>query len=128
MSSKKHTERVSFGSIKTILEIPDLLDVQVQSYKDFLQVGILPSEREKKGLQAVFLNIFPIIDNREEHILEFVEYYIEPPKYSVEECRERGVTYSASLKAILRLSSRQDTDGVLLGGKFSRHQATMLTG
>jgi len=86
------------------------LDVQVQSYTDFLQAGILPAEREKKGLQAVFLNIFPIIDNREEHILEFVEYYIEAPKYTVEECRERGVTYSAPLKAILRLSSRRETD------------------
>ncbi|MFH1734558.1 MAG: DNA-directed RNA polymerase subunit beta [bacterium] len=110
MSSRKRIDRVSFGKIKAILDIPDLLDVQVQSYKDFLQADVLPSEREKKGLQAVFLNIFPIIDNREEHILEFVEYYIEPPKYSVEECRERGVTYSAPLKAILRLSSRRETD------------------
>ncbi len=95
MSSKKRVERQSFGQIKTILDIPDLLDVQLNSYQDFLQSDVLKSEREKKGLQAVFLNIFPIIDNREEHILEFVEYYIEPPKYTVDECSE---------------SSRQDTD------------------
>ncbi len=110
MSSKKRIERVSFGKIASILDIPDLLDVQVKSYQDFLQKDVPPAEREKKGLQAVFLNIFPIIDNREEHILEFVEYYVEPPKYTVEECGERGVTYSASLKARLRLSSRQDVD------------------
>ncbi len=110
MSPKKQIDRVSFGKIKSILEIPDLLDVQVSSYREFLQADVLPAEREKRGLQAVFLNIFPIIDNREEHILEFVEYYIEQPKYTVEECRERGVSYSAPLKAILRLSSRQDTD------------------
>ncbi len=110
MSSKKRIDRVSFGKIAKILDIPDLLDVQVTSYRDFLQADVPPAQREKKGLQAVFLNIFPIIDNREEHILEFVEYYVEPPKYTVEECSERGVTYSASLKARLRLSSRSEED------------------
>ncbi len=92
--------------------MPDLLEVQLKSYLGFLQQETPPGEREKKGLQAVFLNVFPIIDNREEHILEFVEYYIDPPKYSVEECRERGVTFSAPLKARLRLSSRQAQEDV----------------
>lgn len=110
MTSRKRIERVSFGKIAAVLEMPNLLDVQIASYRDFLQAEVLPAERTKKGLQAVFLNVFPIIDNREEHILEFVEYYVEPPKYSVEECRERGVTYSAPLKARLRLSSRQELD------------------
>ncbi len=90
--------------------MPDLLEVQIDSYQNFLQTGVLPANREKKGLQAVFLNVFPIIDNREEHILEFVEYYTDQPKYSVEECRERGVTFCAPLKARLRLSSRQDLE------------------
>jgi DNA-directed RNA polymerase subunit beta len=110
LSSKKKIERVSFGQILPALDMPDLLEVQIDSYQNFLQTGVLPANREKKGLQAVFLNVFPIIDNREEHILEFVEYYTDQPKYSVEECRERGVTFCAPLKARLRLSSRQDLE------------------
>jgi DNA-directed RNA polymerase subunit beta len=110
LSSKKRIERHSFGKIPSALDMPDLLEVQVLSYDSFLQRDILPAQREKKGLQAVFLNVFPIIDNREEHILEFVEYHIEAPKYSVEECRERGVSFSAPLKARLRLSSRRNLD------------------
>jgi DNA-directed RNA polymerase subunit beta len=110
LNAKSRIERVSFGKIRPILDMPDLLEVQLQSYQSFLQADLPPAQREKKGLQAVFLNVFPIIDNREEHILEFVEYFLEPPKYSVEECRERGVTYSAPLKARLRLSSRQDLE------------------
>ncbi len=88
--------------------MPDLLEVQVKSYEDFLQQGVTPDKRERKGLQAVFLNVFPILDNREERVLEFIEYYIAPPKYTIDECRQRGVTYSAPLKAKLRLSSRDD--------------------
>jgi len=110
LSSKKRIERHSFGKIAPILDMPDLLEVQVESYETFLQKDTPPAQREKKGLQAVFLNVFPIIDNREEHILEFVEYHIESPKYDIDECRERGVTYSAPLKARLRLSSRRDFD------------------
>jgi DNA-directed RNA polymerase subunit beta len=88
--------------------MPDLLEVQVKSFEDFLQKDVPPDKRERKGLQAVFQNIFPILDNREENVLEFVEYYIAPPKYSIEECRQRGVTFSAPLKAKLRLSSQDD--------------------
>jgi len=110
LSTKKKIERVSFGKIQPVLDMPDLLEVQVKSYESFLQAMTPPAEREKKGLQAVFMNVFPIIDNREEHILEFVEYYVDAPKYDVEECRERGVTFSAPLKARLRLSSRQDLE------------------
>jgi len=110
LSTKKRIERHTFGKISAALEMPDLLEVQLLSYQSFLQKDIPLAQREKKGLQAVFLNVFPIIDNREEHILEFVEYHIEAPKYSVDECRERGVSYSAPLKARLRLSSRRETD------------------
>jgi len=88
--------------------MPDLLDVQVRSFEEFLQQEVPPEKRERKGLHAVFLNVFPILDNREEHVLEFTEYYIAPPSYSIEECKQRGVTYSAPLKAKLRLSSKDD--------------------
>ncbi len=107
----KHTiKRISFSQIDPILDMPDLLDVQLKSFEEFLQLDVPPDKRERKGLQAVFLNVFPILDNREEHVLEFIEYYVAPTKYSIEECRERGVTYSAPLKAKLRLSSRDDID------------------
>ena len=88
--------------------MPDFLEVQLRSFEEFLQKDVPADKRERKGLQAVFQNVFPILDNREENVLEFVEYFIAPSKYSIEECRERGVTYSAPLKAKLRLSSRDD--------------------
>ncbi len=103
-------QRHSFARIDVPLEIPDLLEVQLKSFRDFLQHDIPPEEREPKGLQAVFESVFPIVDNREEHILEYVEYYIEAPKYSVEECKERGVSYTVPLKARMRLSSRTEGD------------------
>ncbi len=117
MKANKIKTRVSFSNIEAVLDMPDLLEVQLQSFQEFLQLGIPPDKRERKGLQSVFLNVFPILDNREEHVLEFIEYYIAPPKYSIEECRERGVTFSAPLKAKLRLSSRDDFDEE---GDFSR--------
>jgi DNA-directed RNA polymerase subunit beta len=103
-------QRISFSKIQEALEFPDLLDIQLKSFDDFLQTKVPSNKRESKGLQAVFLNIFPIIDNREEHILEFVEYQVEPPKYGEDESRQRGVTYSAALKAKLRLSSRENAE------------------
>ena len=108
MNSKNRIDRINFAKTKPILEMPDLLEVQLKSFEEFLQRGVPPDERARKGLQAVFQNIFPILDNREEHVLEFVEYYLAPSNYTIEECRERGVTYSAPLKARLRLSSRDD--------------------
>lgn len=110
MKKKGTIQRHSFSRIQPVLDIPDLLAVQLKSFRDFLQQDILPDQRESKGLQAVFETIFPIEDNREEHILEFVEYYVESAKYKVEECKERGVSYTVPLKAKLRLSSREDTD------------------
>lgn len=105
----KMIQRISFSRIAEVLEIPDLLDIQLKSFEDFLQTDVPVHKREHKGLQAVFMNIFPIIDNREEHILEFVEYHIEPPKYSEDECRQRGVTFCATLKVKMRLSSRESS-------------------
>ncbi len=110
MQKKDPIQRHSFSRIDSVLEIPDLLEVQVKSFDDFLQPDVLPEERANKGLQEVFNTIFPIVDNREEHILEFVDYFVEAPKYTVEECKERGVSYTVPLKAKLRLSSRGDSD------------------
>ena len=84
--------------------MPDLLGVQLKSFQDFLQEEIPAAKRRPVGLEAVFRNIFPIIDNRETHILEYVDYQVETPKYDEDECRERGVTFQAALKAKLRLS------------------------
>ncbi|MCC6477202.1 DNA-directed RNA polymerase subunit beta [bacterium] len=88
--------------------MPDLLEVQLKSFRDFLQSEVPSNRRRSVGLEAVFRNIFPIIDNRETHILEYVEYAVEKPKYDEDECRERGVTFQAALKAKLRLSSRDE--------------------
>ena len=110
MKLKNTIERQSFAKIKPVLEIPDLLDIQFNSFEDFLQMKIVPDLRKTIGLQGVFQNIFPITDNREELILEFDHYSVEMPKYSVEECQERGVTFAATLKATLRLSRKDTSD------------------
>jgi len=106
----KNGERISFSKIPEILEMPDLLNIQIDSFRDFLQHDILPDERKRKGLQAVFESIFPIVDTRENYLLEFLEYHVDPPKYSVVECQERGVTFAVPLKAKLRLSSKDEED------------------
>lgn len=110
MKGKRGVDRISFSRIHSVIDFPDLLGVQLKSFREFLQADVPPGERERKGLQAVFMNMFPIVDNREEYILEFVEYRVDKPKYTVAECRERGVTYSAPLKAKLRLSVRDESD------------------
>ncbi len=108
--SDKNKNRQSFSRIPTILELPDLLDVQIRFFHEFLQPEVASGERENKGLQAVFNSIFPIVDSRENYILEFIEYFIDTPKYNVVECQERGVTFSVPLKSRLRLSSREEGD------------------
>ncbi len=102
--------RISFSKIKKAAELPDFLEVQLASFENFLQANVPPSKRENKGLQAVFKSMFPIMDNKENYILDFVEYYVEKPRYTVEECKERGVTYSGPLKVKLRLSYRESAD------------------
>jgi DNA-directed RNA polymerase subunit beta len=102
-------QRVSFSKIPSIAEYPDLLDIQLSSFEEFLQENIAPEKREDKGLQAVFLGTFPIVDSRENFILDFVEYYLDKPKYSVRECRDRGLTYAVPFKAKMRLSIKDTT-------------------
>lgn len=104
MSNKSLINRQSFSKIPTTAEYPDLLDVQRKSYAAFLQEDVPPLEREESGLQEVFLNTFPIEDTRETFHLDFVSYHVDKPKYTVRECRERGLTYAVPLKAKLRLS------------------------
>ncbi len=108
MKANQLIERKSFAGIAPIIEMPGMLSVQLDSFEQFLQRRIAPEKRENFGLQAVFLNIFPVMDNREESILEFIEYYVEHPKYTVTECIERGLTYNAPLKVKLRLTEKTE--------------------
>lgn len=101
-------DRKSFSKLTQVIDLPDLLDIQLKSYREFLQDDKRPGERKQSGLQAVFENIFPILDSRENFCLEFVEYYVEKPKYDVIECQERGVTFSVPLKAKLKLSVKDE--------------------
>ena len=100
--------RFSFAKIPTVVEYPDLLNVQMESFEHFLQERVPPHKRKNKGLQQVFIMNFPIMDTRENYLLEFVEYYVEKPKYSMRECQERGLTYAVPLKAKLRLSTKAE--------------------
>ena len=100
--------RISFSKIPQIIDYPDLLNVQLESWENFLQIHCPPEKRQNKGLQQIFLLSFPITDARENYILEFVEYYVEKPKYKIVECQERGLTYAAPLKAKLRLSTKSE--------------------
>ncbi|MFA6438782.1 MAG: DNA-directed RNA polymerase subunit beta [Bacteriovoracaceae bacterium] len=102
------TGRHSFATINEVVEYPDLLNVQIESFEHFLQEKITPSKRKSRGLQQVFLQNFPITDTRENFLLEFVEYYVEKPKYTVRECQERGLTFAVPLKAKLRLSQKAE--------------------
>lgn len=107
----KNTGRISFSKITSALKVPDLLNIQLESFEEFLQAKVPPSQRENKGLQAVFNQNFPILDNKEFYRLDFIEYYIEKPRFSIAECEERGLTYSAPLKAKLRLSTKDEETG-----------------
>lgn len=104
-------QRKSFSKIASAAELPDLLNIQLESFEEFLQPNADPEKRENRGLEAVFTNIFPIVDSRENFILEYVCYYIEKPKYTVKECQERGGTFSVPLKAKLRLSVNEAESG-----------------
>ena len=103
MSSNTVNNRINFASIKKPLAFPDFLDVQLKSFHDFLQLDTAPEKRKNEGLYKVFAENFPITDTRNNFVLEFLDYYIDPPRYSIDECIERGLTYSVPLKAKLKL-------------------------
>ncbi len=101
--SSKNTERISFASRKNQLDYPDFLEVQLKSFGEFFQLGTTPENRKREGLFKVFTENFPITDTRNNFVLEFLDYYIDPPRYTIEECIERGLTFSVPLKAKLKL-------------------------
>ena len=95
--------RVNFASVKNPYPFPDFLEVQLKSFRDFLQLDTPPEDRKNEGLYKVFSENFPIADTRNNFVLEFLDYYIDPPRYTIDECFERGLTYSVPLKAKLKL-------------------------
>ncbi|MFA6260198.1 MAG: DNA-directed RNA polymerase subunit beta [Bacteroidia bacterium] len=97
-------ERINFSSVKKVLDYPDFLDVQIESFKEFFQLDTTSESRENEGLYKVFQENFPISDTRNIFVLEFLDYFVDPPRYSIDECIERGLTYSVPLKAKLKLS------------------------
>ncbi|MBP6369295.1 MAG: DNA-directed RNA polymerase subunit beta [Paludibacteraceae bacterium] len=103
MSYPMSNQRINFSSIKKSLDYPDFLEVQLKSFKDFFQLDTPPEKRKNDGLYRVFAENFPITDTRNNFNLEFLDYYIDPPRYSIQECMERGLTYSVPLKAKLKL-------------------------
>src|SRR6187399_2877076 len=100
---KNFRARKSFAKLKQVIEIPNLIDIQKRSYDKFLQIDIPVDKREDIGLQGVFKSVFPIKDFSETSSLEFVSYNLEKPKYDVDECRARGMTFAAPIKVVIRL-------------------------
>jgi len=105
MSLVKHSthDRLSFSSAELPLERPDFLDIQLRSFQEFFQLETNPENRKSEGLFQVFSENFPISDTRNQFVLEFLDYFVDPPRYSIDECIERGLTYSVPLKAKLKL-------------------------
>ena len=103
MATKNVDNRINFASVHNPYPYPDFLDVQLKSFKDFLQLDTPPEERKNDGLYKVFAENFPITDTRNNFVLEFLDYFIDPPRYTIEECLERGLTYSVPLKAKMKL-------------------------
>ena len=97
------TERVNFASASSIPEYPDFLDIQIKSFQDFFQLETKSDARENEGLFNTFMENFPITDTRNQFVLEFLDYFVDPPRYNIQECIERGLTYSVPLKARLKL-------------------------
>ncbi|MBT3963830.1 MAG: DNA-directed RNA polymerase subunit beta [Flavobacteriales bacterium] len=103
MTKSNVQERINFSRTQNQLQYPDFLDIQLKSYQDFFQLETSPEDRENEGLFNVFSENFPITDSRNNFVLEFLDYFIDPPRYAIDECVERGLTYSVPLKAKLKL-------------------------
>ena len=101
-------ERVNFGKIELNTQYPDFLEIQLKSFQEFFQLETTPENRSNEGLYKVFQENFPISDARNIFVLEFLDYFIDPPRYRIEECMHRGLTYSVPLKAKLRLSCNDE--------------------
>ncbi|MCG9911981.1 MAG: DNA-directed RNA polymerase subunit beta [Flavobacteriales bacterium] len=103
LAQASENKRISFAKAKHTVDFPDFLDIQLQSFRDFFQLETTPENRTNEGLFAVFAENFPITDSRNQFVLEFLDYFVDPPRYSIDECIERGLTYSVPLKAKLKL-------------------------
>ncbi|MDP4798973.1 MAG: DNA-directed RNA polymerase subunit beta, partial [Crocinitomicaceae bacterium] len=103
MATTTNSTRINFASSKNQFEYPDFLEIQLKSFQEFFQLETTPENRESEGLFKVFAENFPITDTRNQFVLEFLDYFIDPPRYTIEECIERGLTYSVPLKAKLKL-------------------------
>jgi len=103
LATKNTTERINFATSQLIKEYPDFLDIQVKSFQDFFQLQTKADERGEEGLYKTFMDNFPITDTRNQFVLEFLDYFVDPPRYSIQECIERGLTHSVPLKARLKL-------------------------
>ena len=103
MATSNNSTRINFASSKNQFEYPDFLEIQLKSFKEFFQLETTPENRDSEGLFKVFAENFPITDTRNQFVLEFLDYFIDPPRYSISECIERGLTYSVPLKAKLKL-------------------------
>ena len=97
-------KRINFSSVKNQMEYPDFVEVQLKSFHDFFQLETSPEHRKHEGLYQVFAENFPITDTRNNFVLEFIDYSVDPPRYTIEECLERGLTYSVPFKASILLS------------------------
>ncbi len=103
LATKNNTERINFSSAKLVTDYPDFLDIQIKSFQDFFQLQTKADERSAEGLYRTFTDNFPITDTRNQFVLEFLDYFVDPPRYSIRECIERGLTHSVPLKARLKL-------------------------
>jgi DNA-directed RNA polymerase subunit beta len=103
LATSNNSTRINFASSKNKFEYPDFLEIQLKSFKEFFQLETTPENRDSEGLYKVFAENFPITDTRNQFVLEFLDYFVDPPRYSIEECIERGLTYSVPLKAKLKL-------------------------
>jgi DNA-directed RNA polymerase subunit beta len=107
-NDRRSSKRISFGKIRNLAPYPDFLEIQLKSFQEFFQLETTPENREKEGLYRVFTENFPITDARNIFVLEFLDYFIDPPRYGMNECMDRGLTYSVPLKAKLRLSCNDE--------------------
>jgi DNA-directed RNA polymerase subunit beta len=103
LATSNNSTRINFASSKNQFEYPDFLEIQLKSFQEFFQLETTPENRDSEGLFKVFAENFPITDTRNQFVLEFLDYFVDPPRYSIEECIERGLTYSVPLKAKLKL-------------------------
>ena len=117
MPQKPNNQRITFATSKALLDYPDFLEVQLKSFRDFFQLETTAENRKNEGLYKVFQEVFPITDTRNNFVLEFIDYFIDPPRYTMDECLDMGLTYNVPLKAKLKLyctdEEHEDFDTVI---------------